>query len=623
MLFRQLYDLDSSTYTYLLADSETRDAVLIDPVLENVERDVGLVRDLGLTLRYALDTHVHADHVTALGALRETTGCQTVLSERAGVGIADVYVKEGDRLPFGRHELEARETPGHTSGCVTYVLGDRSMAFTGDALLVRGTGRTDFQQGDAQALYRSVHQKIFTLPDSTLLYPGHDYKGRTATSVGEEKRLNPRLGGGKTVEQFVELMGRLQLAYPKRMDVAVPANLQLGLKDLPVTAEAVAGPPWAPVTRSAAGIPEVLPEWVLGNLAAVRLVDVREAAELASELGHISSAEHVPLATLKEAAGDWRRDTPVVVVCRSGGRSGKAALELEGLGFTRVGSLRGGMIEWTRRRFPTTRSALTVRAPLRIVALATDFQAEERPTLTTAVALAIQARAKLVSVHATREGEASAVPHSADEVARAWGQELKHESLVHTCCDDVTDTLLDAMKRVQPDLVVCGSHRRDGVWQLVSGSVAEAVARNVSVPTLVVPVDGPGLSSPRGDLRVERVLVPAGDADSARAGIAAVDWWARSTGQKRPDIVLLEVGGSAGLDANDALPVGARVRHEPANGTLEAVIDRVARDSGANLIVMATRGHDGIQDALLGSHTERVLRSVDLPLLIVPLVDPS
>jgi sulfur dioxygenase len=623
MLFRQLYDLESSTYTYLLADSETRDAVLIDPVLENIERDVGLVRDLGLTLRYALDTHVHADHVTALGALRETTGCQTVLSERAGVGIADVYVKEGDRLAFGRHELEARETPGHTSGCVTYVLGDRSMAFTGDALLVRGTGRTDFQQGDARALYRSVHQKIFTLPDSTLLYPGHDYKGRTVTSVAEEKRLNPRLGGEKTVEQFVELMGKLQLAYPKRMDVAVPANLQLGLKGLPVTAEAVAGPPWAPVTRSAAGIPEVLPEWVLGNLAAVRLVDVRESAELVSELGHIANAEHVPLATLKESASDWRRDAPVVVVCRSGGRSGKAALELEGLGFSRVGSLRGGMLEWTRRRFPTTRSAARVRGPLRTVALATDFQAEERPTLTTAVALAIRAQAKLVSVHATRDGEARAVPHAAEDVARAWGVELKHESLVHTCCDDVTDTLLDAMKRVRPDLVVCGSHRRDGVWQLVSGSVAEAVARNVTVPTLVVPVDGPGLSSSRGELHVERVLVPAGDADSARAGIAAVDWWARSTGQKRPDIVLLEVGDAAGVEVGDALLVGARVRHEPSSGTLEAVVDRVARDSGANLIVMATRGHDGIQDALLGSHTERVLRSVELPLLIVPLVDPS
>lgn len=356
MLFRQLYDLESSTYTYLLADPETHEAVLIDPVLENVERDVGLLRDLGLTLRYALDTHVHADHVTALGTLHEQTGCQTVLSERAGVGIADVYVKDGDRLRFGRYELEARETPGHTSGCLTYVLGDQSLAFTGDALLIRGSGRTDFQQGDAEVLYRSVHEKIFSLPDSTLLYPGHDYKGRTVTSVGEEKRLNPRLGGGKTVEQFAEIMGQLQLAYPKKIDVAVPANLQLGLKHLPVSAEADEQPRWAPIARSAAGIPEVPPEWVLGNRDAVRLVDVREADELVSELGHIEGAQHAPLATIQTVAADWRRELPLVVVCRSGGRSGKAALQLEALGFSRVGSMRGGMLEWTRKRFPTTKA---------------------------------------------------------------------------------------------------------------------------------------------------------------------------------------------------------------------------------------------------------------------------
>ena len=363
MLFRQLYDLESSTYTYLLGDETTRDAVLIDPVLENVERDLGLLEDLGLTLRYAIDTHVHADHVTALGTLRERTGCRTVLSERAGVGIADVYVKEGDRIKFGRHELETRETPGHTGGCVSYVLGDRSLAFTGDALLVRGSGRTDFQQGDADALYTSVHEKLFTLPDSTLLYPGHDYRGRTVTSVGEEKRLNPRLGGGKTRSEFVEIMGKLQLAYPSKFDQAVPANLQLGLKRLPVSAEVSARSPWAPVTRSAAGIPEVLPEWVLANADTARLVDVREAEELVSELGHIEGVEHVPLATIPTAASAWARSEPIIALCRSGGRSGRAALELEALGFTRVASMRGGMSEWNRMRFPAVPQRLEVGSP--------------------------------------------------------------------------------------------------------------------------------------------------------------------------------------------------------------------------------------------------------------------
>ncbi|MBN8609962.1 MAG: MBL fold metallo-hydrolase [Deltaproteobacteria bacterium] len=360
MWFRQLFDLESSTYTYLLADEVSRDAVIIDPVLENVERDLTLIRELGLTLRYALDTHVHADHVTALGTLRDKTGCETVLAERAGVGIADVYVKDGDHIAFGRYALEARETPGHTNGCVTFVLADHSMAFTGDALLIRGSGRTDFQQGDASTLYRSVHEKIFSLPSACLLYPGHDYKGRTVTSVEEETRLNPRLGGGKTVTEFVEIMSRLQLAYPKKIDVAVPANLHLGLKDLSVTAELPEGPRWAPVERSVAGIPEITPEWVAANRTVGRLIDVRETDELVSELGHVEGIEHVPLATVTSAAAAWSREAPVIVVCRSGGRSGKAALQLEGMGFTKVVSMRGGMIEWSRLRLPTTRAALAI-----------------------------------------------------------------------------------------------------------------------------------------------------------------------------------------------------------------------------------------------------------------------
>lgn len=351
LILRQLFDLESSTYTYLLADAETREAVVIDPVLENVERDLGLVRDLGLTLRYALDTHVHADHVTALGALRDKAGAQTVLSERAGVGIADVYVKDGDRVCFGARALEVRETPGHTSGCVTFVLDDHSMAFTGDALLIRGSGRTDFQEGDAETLYRSVHDAIFSLPPSCLLYPGHDYKGRTVTSVDEEVRLNPRLGGGKTVAEFVEIMSKLQLAYPKKIDVAVPANLHLGASELSVSAEPRATAVWAPVDHSAAGIPEVPPEWVL-RATDVRLVDVRETDELVGELGHIEGIEHVPLAIVERRSAAWDRDRPVVIVCRSGGRSGKAALQLEALGFTQVASMRGGMTAWNRARFP-------------------------------------------------------------------------------------------------------------------------------------------------------------------------------------------------------------------------------------------------------------------------------
>ena len=352
MLFRQLFDPESSTYTYLLADEETREAVIIDPVLEQLERDSEILRELELELVFALDTHVHADHVTALGSLRERFGAQTVLSERSGSGRADRLVKDGDRIPFGHHFLEVRETPGHTDGCLTYVTDDKSRAFTGDALLIRGCGRTDFQQGSPQTLYRSVHEKIFTLPDSTLIYPGHDYKGRTVSSVGEEKRLNPRLGGGRSIEAFAEIMKNLQLAKPKKIDVAVPANLYCGVPLGAHDPEPAVERGWAPIELSGSGVPEVAIEWVATHANAARVIDVRGADELAGPLGHIPGVEHVVLDRVGAAAREWDRDAPVVLVCRSGGRSGKAALELMSLGFTRVASMRGGMTRWNEARLP-------------------------------------------------------------------------------------------------------------------------------------------------------------------------------------------------------------------------------------------------------------------------------
>ncbi len=366
MLFRQLYDPETSTYTYLLADETTRDAIVIDPVLDQLERDVGLIRELELELRYALDTHVHADHVTALGSLRERLGARTVMSERAGVGCADLLVKDGDVIWFGRHGVEVRETPGHTSGCVSYVTVERSetggrvsrgierpMAFTGDALLIRGCGRIDFQGGDPEELYRSIHGRLFTLPGATLIYPGHDYKGRTASSVDEERRCNPRLGGGKTRDEFVAIMRALSLAYPKYMNVALPRNLRCGI------AAATGEPPpdrqWAPVEISAGGIPELDPEWVAAHGAEVRLLDVREPDELTGELGHIAGIEAVPLGQLPGPLDAAPRDRPIVFVCRSGGRSGKAALLAASLGFARVASMRGGMTAWNQRRYPVAR----------------------------------------------------------------------------------------------------------------------------------------------------------------------------------------------------------------------------------------------------------------------------
>lgn len=346
MLFRQLFDPETSTYTYLLADLDSREAVLIDPVKEQVERDVKLLEDLGLHLRYALDTHVHADHVTGAGLLRQKLGAQTVVSAHGGAPCADLQVNDGDTIRFGRYALEVRATPGHTDGCLTYVTHDQRMAFTGDALLIRGSGRTDFQQGDARTLYRSVHDKIFTLPDETHLYPGHDYQGRTVTTVAEEKAFNPRLGQGKSEEEFVAIMDGLNLPHPKRIDVAVPANLKCGVVEEGGAVQTAVTDAWAPIRTSSSGVPEITTEWLAAHLDAARIVDVREPAETRGELQKIDAAQNVPLALLGTTAADWPRPEPVVVVCRSGTRSGRAALELIDMGFEKVASVEGGMVAW-------------------------------------------------------------------------------------------------------------------------------------------------------------------------------------------------------------------------------------------------------------------------------------
>lgn len=354
MLFRQLFDSASSTYTYLLADERSRKAALIDPVREQIERDVDLLRELGLQLALVLETHVHADHVTSAGALRQRLGAQTVFSRNSGNRCADVPVDDGSVLDVGALRIEVRTTPGHTNGDVTYVVHDAGMAFTGDALLIRGCGRTDFQQGDARKLFRSVHEKIFTLPDETLIYPAHDYKGRTVTTVGEEKRLNPRLGGGKTEAEFVAIMAGLNLPKPKAIDEAVPSNLRCGM--------APTGVVRADSTTNACGVPEVTPSWVAAHRD-VRIVDVREPEELSDELGCIVGAENVPLMTLKTVAQRWRRDDELVVVCRSGGRSGDATAQLQRMGFTEVASMAGGMLRWRREGLPVAQAPISRATP--------------------------------------------------------------------------------------------------------------------------------------------------------------------------------------------------------------------------------------------------------------------
>ena len=229
MIFRQLYDRETCTYTYLLACGERREAVLIDPVLEHVDRDASLLNELGLTLLATLETHVHADHITGGGVLRERTGSKYGVSAAGAVEGAELQLADRQTISFGDHKLEVLATPGHTSTCLSYYLRQPGMVFTGDALFIRGCGRTDFQEGDARRLYRSVHEQLFSLPADTLIYPGHDYKGRTVSTVAEECDFNPRLGGGRSEDDFTAIMDALNLDHPKKIAVAVPANQRCGV----------------------------------------------------------------------------------------------------------------------------------------------------------------------------------------------------------------------------------------------------------------------------------------------------------------------------------------------------------------------------------------------------------
>lgn len=345
MLFRQLFDRETCTFTYLLADPQLRKAVIIDPVVELVDRDSQFIHELGLDLVLAIDTHVHADHITGAGKLHERFGCHTVVSEAAGA-TAHKRVADGDTLEFGRQALEVRLTPGHTAGCMSLVTHDRSRVFTGDALFVRGCGRTDFQGGSAASLYHSVVDRLFSLPEETFVYPAHDYRGRTVSTIGEEKRCNPRLAGRSEAE-FVAIMDGLDLANPARIHEAVPANLRGGYAEGVVPQPAPQDAGWAPVVRTATGVPEVSSRWLAEHAGSLRVVDVREAHELTGPLGTIGGSEHVPMGLFPSVAESWSRAEPVVLVCRSGGRSGTVALQLCERGFERVASLRGGMTAWS------------------------------------------------------------------------------------------------------------------------------------------------------------------------------------------------------------------------------------------------------------------------------------
>lgn len=344
LIFHQLFERETSTFTYLLGDPETKEAVIIDPVLEMADRDIRLLEDLNLKLKYVLDTHVHADHITASGELRKRTGAQVGVSSAYDLACPDLHLEDGQELGFGKHTITVMHTPGHTSGCLTYLTD--GMAFTGDALLIRGCGRTDFQEGSSEKLFHSVRERIFRLPDETVIYPGHDYKGFSKTSVGLEKRLNPRLNLAIQKEQFEELMAGLKLAYPKKIQEAVPANLLCGL---PLKSDILN-------SGFVEGIPTVSPEDLYAKLGLINIIDVRGSDEFQNELGHIPQAALATLGPVLDSKLNLEdRKKEIVFVCRSGKRSAEATRLALSKGFEKVFSLQGGMLKWNELRLPSER----------------------------------------------------------------------------------------------------------------------------------------------------------------------------------------------------------------------------------------------------------------------------
>jgi sulfur dioxygenase len=351
LVFFQLFEPQTSTYTYLLGDAKLGSAMLIDPVLEMADRDLGLVKDLGLKLKFTVETHVHADHVTAAGPLRSRTGCKVAVAATAGIASADIQLKNGDRIGEGAYELKVLATPGHTDTCLSLhgagLFAGTGVVFTGDALMVRGTGRTDFQQGSSRRLYESIHTKLFTLPESTRVYPAHDYNGFTSSTIGLEKKFNPRVGDGKTLAEYEKIMQELKLTPPKRIHEAVPANMRLGEPDMVHILE----------THEEDGVPVAGPDQIKSKLGrGLTLIDVRRPDEFYGELGHIEGARLVTLGPdLMRFLNEADHGLEIVFICRSGNRSAHATALSRDAGFTKTVNMEGGMVKWNNLGFPVAR----------------------------------------------------------------------------------------------------------------------------------------------------------------------------------------------------------------------------------------------------------------------------
>ncbi len=377
MIFRQLFDDDTWTYTYLIADPVHKEAVLIDPVNTHVDEYVNMLKEMGMTLKYSLETHVHADHITASGLLRQKFGAQTGVSAMCGAETADIQIKDGDIFSFTNgDQIKVIATPGHTKGSISFLWRDR--VFTGDSLFIGGCGRTDFQAGDAGAQYDSITKRLFTLPDDTIVYPGHDYQQRWISNIKQEKTTNPRLAG-KTKEQFIEIMNSLNLPKPKYIDQAVPANRYCGLeenerqdavehretvRESAKTGDAPTVNCGGTITANGVSVQDLvatakqqITEVDVNNAknliaeGSVALVDVREESEYAA--GHVDNAISLPRGVLEFKIGNnpdlADKNKAILLYCRTGGRASLAALSLKALGYKNVLSIAGGYEAWQKQ----------------------------------------------------------------------------------------------------------------------------------------------------------------------------------------------------------------------------------------------------------------------------------
>jgi glyoxylase-like metal-dependent hydrolase (beta-lactamase superfamily II)/rhodanese-related sulfurtransferase len=340
MIFRQLFDSASATYSYLLAGRHGGEALIIDPVLEKTDRYIQLLKELDLRLVKAVDTHLHADHMSGLGALRDRTCCVTVMGQQTKADVVSMRVSDGERLEIEGVALDVIYTPGHTDDSYSFVMQDR--VFTGDTLLIRGTGRTDFQNGDPRAQYHSIFTRLLKLPDATLVYPAHDYKGDTVSTIGEERAFNPRLQV-RSIEEYVDLMNNLDLPNPKMMDVAVPANMKIGLAQ-----DEIARRGWALDPAQA---------MTLIGLPGIAFIDLRERQERERH-GQIPGSLHAPYPALNDnirqggILHELARSKRLVLYCAFGERSAMAVLAAHTAGIANACHIQGGLAAWKQAQGP-------------------------------------------------------------------------------------------------------------------------------------------------------------------------------------------------------------------------------------------------------------------------------